>query len=1580
MSTKSAGEEIEELRAKAIASMPTSSANPSSGPRSKSSQSKEEGEISPSEDAASELPTCSGALPNATILEEQAPMVSVDDHDLAKSDFSTLKTLRSSSPSMVNAQVQTAAAKNYSKHFKTAQVPHKATNNRNLSWHGKGSDENLVISFSDDDSESNSEESESEKTISRKENIARANRSEVPIASTPLPSRKLQGSNRTNLVQKKGLVNPARISDMRTRLTSSNYVGTPAEMDSLAPRHKLSTKTSARQEQGYGPDSYAAYHRLANLRQEIVLRENKLKAQNKSIPQSNEKTGGPHSGTGNRGPHAVVLATKATGVKRPASVADKGLIPKEKVQKHLKPSVGTIGKHSSINQLKLPISAVKSAHGCSSQLMENDGHLHKRDIMESRNHKNENQQHAAVTSTMMSSGGLLKVNNGPTVPVSETMCSNALVFSKNRNQSKLVSDVSRSYDNSEKREIAINFHGIPGQRPCLSQIDPNIEDGALRESNVLLHRDPNRELPGSNITRCTDVSTMLPNKVPGDHNIMGTRQTLASTAAQRPLETSSHFSQRCAGQASDGKSGNTEASLQNPSILNYSTQINTPGEASMNLQSLMELEDLQDKELEEAQELRRRCELEERRALKAYRKAQRALFDANEKCCLLYRKRELFSAQLRGLLMQASDSILPSGWQSHGGTVSESIETLPDARFGLLCSLGHHLAVEGRSVGQFGSDSNTRCSSDARADASCQKLNEHDLVSAQCEQDASALDHRDNHALDGALSPAFQSNASNEDDENYAFEQRPLRFQVLSEVNHVQTTSGMTEAIRLPSDEIAQDYGLLEASLRSKLVKRFGSRFPYKNNKIGEAECLVQEGTDKSEDATNFTFSDQQMQEGEKTEILYLEGVERLGGSTNQLAADSQSHNNSFSLVDEGRMDRDFQEDSFLDTESCRPNQTTGSILPSSVLHVASRHAKSMLLVCLSDLSSTGEKETVLREKITECMPDEKSTSLHGMVFSRIGKLELHNYDLTIDPFWPFCMFELRGKCNNEECLWQHIKHHTHRNLKNNGQASLLPSVANSDNRPGPPHYLFPCILPIPSYHIGSVPIKVDSHLSQSVLARSIWQYWQRGFCASFSLPFSVQRVLPPDVPFLQTCDGPVADGYSWNRLALYYQTLDGSMQSVHELPESEQSLEMALDLFDGSVCKPDRKKALCLLSRAIEVNPTSVVLWVVYLHIYYAKEKNIGKDDMFFHAVQNNDGSYELWLMYINSRRQLGDRLNAYEHALMKFCRTENVLEKERRYISACILDIFLQMIDFVCMSGQVEMAVQKIFGLLGNSGDTLLSDIHSSLIVSDRCIFWFCCLYLVIYRKLPELIVQQLEFEKELPFNIEWPSTHLTTDTKHHVLNLMKLAVDKMALDTDANPHRKDQIALRSLHFLAVSHIKCVVALEGLHCSAELLASYLSLYPNSIELILISARLKENYTGDLVFKGFEELLSNWPSETSGTQCLWNQYIQHALVNKRTDLAEILLDRWFQCFSEDINLHEGKDGSCDCSDLPSHVKSDGGLNSSKQYDVFWFLNLSLYRIMKKNLMEAHCAIDKALKLASPQDYKHCVREHALCY
>lgn len=44
--------------------------------------------------------------------------------------------------------------------------------------------------------------------------------------------------------------------------------------------------------------------------------------------------------------------------------------------------------------------------------------------------------------------------------------------------------------------------------------------------------------------------------------------------------------------------------------------------------------------------------------------------------------------------------------------------------------------------------------------------------------------------------------------------------------------------------------------------------------------------------------------------------------------------------------------------------------------------------------------------------------------------------------------------------------------------------------------------------------------------------------------------------------------------------------------------------------------QALKVLARALEADPSCVVLWIVYLHIYYSNQKSIGKDDMFHCAV----------------------------------------------------------------------------------------------------------------------------------------------------------------------------------------------------------------------------------------------------------------------------------------------------------------------------------------------------------------------------
>ncbi|RRT85022.1 hypothetical protein B296_00005209 [Ensete ventricosum] len=74
------------------------------------------------------------------------------------------------------------------------------------------------------------------------------------------------------------------------------------------------------------------------------------------------------------------------------------------------------------------------------------------------------------------------------------------------------------------------------------------------------------------------------------------------------------------------------------------------------------------------------------------------------------------------------------------------------------------------------------------------------------------------------------------------------------------------------------------------------------------------------------------------------------------------------------------------------------------------------------------------------------------------------------------------------------------------------------------------------------------------------------------------------------------------------------------------------------------------------------------------------------------------------------------------------------------------------------------------------------------------------------------------------------------------MKFALQRVALDVDENHQKRDRTALRSLHLLAVSHVRFVTALNGFHRSAELLVKYMELYPTCIELVLLSVRLQEN------------------------------------------------------------------------------------------------------------------------------------------
>ncbi|KAF4351235.1 hypothetical protein G4B88_019337 [Cannabis sativa] len=518
-----------------------------------------------------------------------------------------------------------------------------------------------------------------------------------------------------------------------------------------------------------------------------------------------------------------------------------------------------------------------------------------------------------------------------------------------------------------------------------------------------------------------------------------------------------------------------------------------------------------------------------------------------------------------------------------------------------------------------------------------------------------------------------------------------------------------------------------------------------------------------------------------------------------------------------------------------------------------------------------------------------------------------------------------------------------------------------------------------PTYLVGLDTLKADLKSYQSVLAWRNSHCWQKCFSLSLTLSSLLSNGLPAHGPLAHGSDGRIEVCGSWSRQSSYILSRTSRMNEHKQyLTDNEQALETATLIFNQEVDKFEAlKEALHIISRALEADPRSISLWIFHFLIYYSSVKSTGNDDLFSYAVKYNQGSYELWLMYINSCTHINDRLSKYYAALSALCFHSTASDWDRLHASACILDLFLQMVDCLCMSGNVEKAIQKIFELLAvdsNSDEpaVLLSDIHARLTVSDKFIFWISCVYLVIYRKLPDAVVQQFECEKQAS-EIEWPSIILLDDEKQRAVKLIEkgmLSIDSL-MKTES---LKDDINLTSAHFFAVNHIRCMVALDNLECSRNLLDKYLGLFPSCLELVLIRAHEKD--FGDLSFSGFEEILGSWPKEVPGIQCIWNQYAQCAVQSKGYECGKVLMDRWFHSVWKVHDLQNGMNS--ENIELASDSILESLPNLSPIDVMFGFLNLSLYKLMQNDRLGASIAVEKALKASIPKYFKYCIGEHAM--
>ncbi|XP_077216905.1 zinc finger C3H1 domain protein isoform X2 [Tasmannia lanceolata] len=1524
-------EEIEEkLRAKAIASM-SISGKPNPKPKTKSINPREEGELSSSEDEDASQSTNTAAPLQA----EADPTASKNVHTQSSNAG---KCLSANGPSSsVDLQVQMPVPQNYSKHFEMNPVPSKSSNHHTPGWYVTSeANDNLVISFSDDDTGSDSEEHKVERTES-KDTIVRVDGYKRPMASSHIKSKILQHqvNNQIEMMPKKISSSSKFVSHgTKIRGHSSRVLGASSfEREPHIQRHNSLHKTLASRKRRYIRGENSTDNELESLRQKIAIRENELKLQSKPMPQSKEMISGSYGDYHD---------SKAVRTSKQASVSIEGLPLKEPEKKHLKLDESSDSKVNANGQLL--VSAKESTSEIKKQVLGDSDHLKGRNMMDCIQYANGN----AV---------------GTTDPIIDKRQGK-----ENGQGSYCLFGPGNSASSSRADDTPRQVHSFPllNTTSGLTQMKSSAEDRvACRLEMPSLMKSCSEELNQNEI-------------ISGDRML---------------LLTSGDNLKTC------------DLSLQNGSFSTYLDDPNLLGQSSMDMQSLANMEELLDKELEEAQELRRKCEVEERSALRTYRKAQRALVDANERSSYLYRKRELFSARLRAFIMEESSSLWSSRWHNHRDTGLDSLNNIPKAN--MLPSLSYRMQAEREVLDQVGYESKGQCT-DHTLNTSYRPMKAPNLGTDPCsEPDGSTSDQlqrKDNSAINGVFTPSNQPNMSADEDEGtFPFDQKAVQSRLVCENKEENLEERGAEMNRRSeiksSSENSQDFALLEASLRSELFARIGMRNPSKNSGLDlNREPTAEKGAEIDSKKTHInaeklsTFPNQPLLEADHKQMANMKGTERSGRKNCHPSTCDPCHCDKPCFDSGSRKSPIHEESSSSLKDSYRPMCSSVFSLPCSVLKIVFRHPKDILLSnCKGYQFSNNHQEYpdgISHEKTVNLSRYE---SLLGF-FAAHATHDSYTCDLAIDPFWPHCMFELRGKCNDDECSWQHVKDYTQRNSK------LLNDSASSDGQSDPSsalrkftnaHGLSRClrhyITPVPTYQIGSNLIKADRHSSGYVLAPSIWQYWQRSFCTSFSLPFSVQRSLPTNVPSLLAGDGCVEDQKSGNRLSSYFRSHEGTMKQIMQgLADSEQSLELALDLFNGSINKQEgKKKALAVLSRSLEVDPNSVVLWIAYLHIYYRKEKVIGKDDMFLLAVQHNEGSYELWLMYINSRLELGDRLVAYDTALSTLSRIARAPNKDIKYSSACITDLSLQMLDFLRMSGDVEKAISRIYGLLpstmdfDNSSDTLLLDIFACLTISDKCILWVCCVYLVMYKKLPDEVLGHFELEQETLFGIEWPSTQLKDDEKYCSIKLMEMAVDTVAVGMDGDSYERTQLqktALRPIHSLAVSHIRCVAALEDIDSTKNLLAKYIKLYPTCIELVLTSACLQKVCLGDVGFKGFEEALCNWPEEIPGIQCIWNQYAEHVLENAKVSLAEELMTRWYQSVwkgegSQNRKLNVDRQ---DCLYSPSKLPF-----SNPEDELFGLINLSLHSFLLKNQVEARSTIDKALKVASGEDFKHCVKEHA---
>uniref|UniRef100_A0A1J3IIB0 Putative zinc-finger domain-containing protein n=1 Tax=Noccaea caerulescens TaxID=107243 RepID=A0A1J3IIB0_NOCCA len=996
--------------------------------------------------------------------------------------------------------------------------------------------------------------------------------------------------------------------------------------------------------------------------------------------------------------------------------------------------------------------------------------------------------------------------------------------------------------------------------------------------------------------------------------------------------------------------GSHQPRLNNSGLWNIPGNTTISGHSQLDMLSLTNLEESLDRELEEAQERKHLCEIEERNALKVYRKAQRSLIEANARCAELYSKRESLSAHYGSLIVGDTRLLWPSIHREHPENGSHFVNNgTENIVLATKTNIPQHTQLESnqRYNNEYGGSHTLPRSRSGQ-----------NLGSELCSDlDASTSDglHCCNkQTLSRICSPSSDANML-PGDESFP-------------VDHQSTEENLgNQAGNLEQTPVNQNSLILEASLRSKLFERLSMREESKGGTCFNGETVIDRG-DESDVASEQTQKDGCSPVSEKYQHTDSRepGVNKLQGSPSEPPVEQCA-------IEENSLN--FQSSINMESHSISPEDgllscaaLTGPLFRSTINH---------LKVPGSSITSLGP-EYALQKKSYSLYSDERQC--RSLTETPVYEKEIGFYtcNLKVDPFRPFCMYELRGRCNNDECSWQHFKDFSDdsllQSLNDPPDCSAGSSVHQKKHNSSRGSQIVEVELS-PTYLVCLDTMKVDSWSYESVLAQRCGQIWWKHFSVCLASSNSLCKNIPASEHEGRIDVLGNSRAYSsYFKHSMMNPLKQGSDAAV-------EPVEMALIIFGREV---DQTKgliqALSVLSRGLERDPTSEILWTVYLLIYYANEGSNGKD-MCSHGVKQCSSSCVIWLMYINSRGQLTDQLTAYDAALSALCNHASG-SIDRNHASACILDLLLQMFNLLCISGNVSKAVQRISKLqapaaVSDDPDfSMMSHILTCLTFSDKCVFWISCVYLVIYRKLPDSFVHRLEMEKEL-LEIEWPSVNLVGDLKQMALGIFEKGMRSVELCTSDGSSENGKQE-RTAGLFALNRALFMIAVNEIGHCRDIVKTSVSLYPSCLELKLLAARMKPNESKKTLSSGFDELLKQEPKESSDIQWIWNQYAEYALQGGKYDLAREIMSRWYVLSSKKRTVLANEEEEEGDDSLMKSALSDLKLASVQVDVMFGYLNLSLHYLLQSNWTGARSAIDQALKATSPEHFMHCLREHAV--